>query len=150
MTRSGCIVFAVLALVVIAVCGLLLTGVIEFKGPYQRNVARIEVSGLHGAIRQYRLEYGLIPTNWYDDAETILRGLSGNNPRQIQFIVPFRSTEDEAGGFVDPWGRPYLVRIESDGVVVWSSGPNRVDDGGERDDIIERRVLAHPMQDTGG
>ncbi len=42
---------------------------------------------------------------------------------------------EPGSAFIDPWNSPYLFSKQDGGVVVYSSGPNKKDEGGSGDDI---------------
>src|SRR5207249_1350961 len=55
----------------------------------------------------------------------ILQALAGNNPWKRVFLVMGRST-NSVGEFVDPWGTPYKITVESNNrVTIRSAGENR-------------------------
>lgn len=128
---------------------------------------------------EYRMEYGVWPTRrgigrgdvrfgrrGIANREVVnaLRALEGkgneghaSNPRRIEFLragefTPGRAGLDEHGDFLDPWGTPYQVVLDTDmngvcdvadsiygggidgGMLVWSCGPDRKSDTG--DDVV--------------
>jgi hypothetical protein len=68
----------------------------------------------------------------------------GRPPASLDELV--RPTADYPDGFLgrnelptDPWGRVYAYKVEgAEQYVVWSFGPDGVDDGGTGDDIVQR------------
>ena len=95
-------------------------------------LVKIEMRSLLGALQYYETEYDKYPSG---SSSEMLHVLRGNNPKKKVFLsIPERST-DKTGEFVDPWGTPYRIIIEStNGVTIQSAGKNRI--FGDNDDVI--------------
>jgi hypothetical protein len=88
---------------------LLLPAVSKVREAHLRNQARLRCSVLGIAAERYRRQHGA----W---------------PDKLDLLVPHDAPQIE----VDPYtGAPLFLRRVDDGLVVYSVGPNRVDDGGK-------------------
>ena len=169
----GVVVGLVLILVSIVV-----PGWFAYQTRERRMAARADIFTLLSAGRHFYEEYNVWPSEGsgrvrdprygeeVPNAEVInvLRAVSGPgnpghsmNSKRIVFVeVPARvegwSGLDEEGSFLDPWGTPYQISIDTDldgscdiadsiyarrigeGMVVWSCGPDGVSDN--TDDIL--------------
>jgi hypothetical protein len=92
---------------------------------------QIEMRSLLGALQYYQAEYGKYPSG---NSAGILQALLGNNPKMQPFlVVPARST-NSTGQFIDPWGTPYEIVLESaNHVTIRSAGENKT--FGDKDDV---------------
>lgn len=86
------------------------------------------------------------------------RGLFGRYPTRdegLYAIVPFLQDDPPAPDLVDPWGMPYIYVPYDDGgfgmaavpkgkYLLYSSGPNRIDEGGGGDDISNLPEIYQP------
>jgi hypothetical protein len=139
-----------------------------------KSMAQQDVADLVAAAERFRVEYGYWPSPdmgtpndvRYGDEKgnemvlNILRAIDGpgneahqHNPNQVRYIVLGRkgwrrSGINDVGAFVDPWGTPYQIVLDTDlneivtladsiypnllgeGVAVWSLGPDRRSDTG--------------------
>jgi len=120
-----------------------------------------EISGLMSAIRTFYTDFHCFPieTNLISrpSVKAMLPFISGvgesevakkMNPRSIVYfnVWPHRILEAD---YVDPWGSPYTVILNTnesrkssigkwvftDNVTIWSNGPNKINDNGKKDDI---------------
>jgi prepilin-type N-terminal cleavage/methylation domain-containing protein len=126
--------------------------------------ARNDVQQIAAAIRAFDLEYGRMPVSnvsnssddnsgdfYTEDSKGIIKALTAQddtlNPRKIMFLEPRQAKNNksgvaEDGTFYDPWGKSYVIKLDSNyngkteyyGVrytkaIVFSFGPN-----GQRDD----------------
>ena len=60
--------------------------------------------------------------------------LDQDGDQAIQFLEAKPAEINQAGEFIDPWGSPYEIQV-GDTVLIYSCGPNRIDDRGGNDDI---------------
>lgn len=154
-----------LALVISAVLAGLFFPAVNPCNPQSRSAwARTDAAAIVAAVKAYNTEYGKYPgldhKGPFSDAESnafllrILRGIdTTRNPRRILFFSGKTATKSpevgtryrggfhpETGVFLDPWGNPYRIAIDSDydnqitspypddsppiqvGVIVWSLG----------------------------
>ena len=90
---------------------------------------RLEMDTFLMAMRGYEAAFGKYPSG---SATEILQALAGNSPWKRVFLVMGRST-NSFGEFVDPWGTPYKITVESNNrVIIRSAGVNR--SFGDKDD----------------
>ena len=80
-------------------------------------------------MQAYQAEFDKYPSG---SLAEIVQALVGNNPRKRVFLLTGRST-NSAGQFVDPWGTPYEITVESNKhVMIRCAGKSRV--FGDKDD----------------
>jgi prepilin-type N-terminal cleavage/methylation domain-containing protein len=127
-------------LVVITVIAILMALLFPaFKGVQdqaKRTQAKNDVTQIVTAVNAYYTEYGKYPMA-YDAADLTIDGLNGNtndklfnglrgqdplvNPKNIVFISPSaakdlanpRSGIGGNGQYYDPWGKPYVIRMDT-------------------------------------
>ena len=98
-----------------------------------RAQATQDVRWFNTAISAYLHEYGRAPSGTQSE---ILKTLMGENPRSIVFMEPSPKINLKDGRFLDPWGAPYKVEFLQNGFHwVYSTGKNKIDEGGHGDDI---------------
>jgi len=125
-------------LVVVAVIGILISIMMPSISSARRSAmkakAMTEMKSIETAIKSFYNEYGKLPApssvqqggadvlpnpdNTEPDKEIIriltATGKDGKaaNPREIMFLEPQGS--DQQGDFVDPWGKQYLIALDTD------------------------------------
>jgi type II secretory pathway pseudopilin PulG len=124
-------VVAALALVAVAVGG----GILGFH-QWRISRARHDVGVLTLALDGFARENGDYPRGTVAEICALLRGeaVNGQNPRKLDYVEAGAHEMNASGEFVDPWGTPYRIVIKST-ALVYSCGPNRVDEQGGGDDI---------------
>lgn len=94
------------------------------------------------ALRAYTAEFQEFPSGNYSQ---VLAALRGKNPQGITFLDASEEHVSEAGEFVDPWGRPFMitargtkyVRIRSAGRDgIFRKGSEKSDDYDSAGDLI--------------
>jgi hypothetical protein len=125
-----------------------------------------EISGLMTAIRTFYTDFNCLPieTNLISrpSVKAMLPFISGlgesevakkMNPRSIVYFNAWQHRRLE-GDYVDPWGSPYNVILNpkecrtnsigkwifTDNVIIWSNGPNKINDNGNKDDITSLNI----------
>lgn len=87
--------------------------------------ARHDLSTIQSGIVIYKLEYHSLPKSLDD------------------LLIKNANYPDGCLGMpelpMDPWGHGYRYKVQDDGYMVWSFGPNGADDQGEGDDIVKRK-----------
>lgn len=121
-------------LVVIAILSILITlgskGLRSARISAKKAQAMVEMQSIETAIKSYLNEYGKLPVEAGDQGasdpeadETFSRGIiniltgenTTDNPRKIEFLEPqFSSVSSSLGTFVDPWGEPYRIALDTD------------------------------------
>ncbi len=121
-------------LVVIAILSILITlgskGLRSARISAKKAQAMIEMQSIETAIKSYLNEYGKLPVEAGDHGasdpeadETFSRGIiniltgenTTDNPRKLEFLEPqFSSGSSSPGAFVDPWGVPYRIALDTD------------------------------------
>jgi type II secretory pathway pseudopilin PulG len=125
------LVFYLIAGSVITILVVMLIPAINSTGrPTQLQRAVIEMRIISDAMQAYRKQTGSYPTG---QTENILQQLRGTNDSGSHYLLhPYRrnySTND----YVDPWGTPYRIEVESEiNFVIRSAGKNG--EFGDRDD----------------
>lgn len=122
---------AAVALAVLVAAGLLASRALKI------SKARNDVQILALALDGFARENGDYPRGSLAEVCAMLRGESvrGQNPLRLDYIEARPEEMNAAGEFVDPWGMTYRIVVEPT-VVVYSCGPNRVDEQGVGDDIV--------------
>jgi len=164
--------WAMIAGVVLVVIALVLPGVWAWHRVRRMAMARADIRALMEACENFYGEYGIWPTphnGEYGDVRygrhfpnalvlniLLARDAQGNlghsvNTRRIAFldVAPYQqgwSGMDSSGEFIDPWGTPYQIVLDTDldnicqieysvygrredaGVVVWSCSRDRMSD----------------------
>ena len=85
--------------------------------------------GILSNLEAYRQKFGNYPAG---DSEAIMRALNGNNPVHWHAPPPPIASTNQAGIWLDEWGKAYEVR--TDPLLVKSAGPNGK--FGDKDDIV--------------
>ncbi len=76
------------------------------------------------AILNYQLEYDAPPPG-KTNAE-LIRALSGDNPRNIEFLNLKPDEIDPQGNLLDAWGTPFLIKvIDPKHPLIQSAGPDK-------------------------
>lgn len=132
-------------LVVIAIIGLLagliMTSTQAARRKASINKAKAEVAALESALEMYQQDMGEYPQG---DLKQAITALTVDNESQDWYgpYIEFKRDQlDSNGLFIDPWGTPYYYKAPAefnpnkDKYDLYSFGPNRQDDKGEKDDI---------------
>lgn len=105
------------------------------------DTTRAKLKQLETALERFSLRFGRLPTN-EEGLNALISGPQDMEDQQPTGAVPFQPLIQQAG-LVDAWGTPInyeLVEGDLEGTTrrfrIWSSGPNRVNDNGEGDDIL--------------
>jgi len=94
-------------------------------------IVKTEMQSLLSALQFYQVEFDRYPSG---GSSEILQALLGNNPKKRVFLSIGARSTNNTGQFVDPWGTPYEIRVESNNhVIVRSAGKNR--SFGDKDDV---------------
>jgi len=128
---------AALALSAVILClivvGLLFPTVSIGPSDAPKARAKNDVVQIKTAMQAFLVEYGQLPTG---NNSTLIRVLQGENAKRIVFFEPPLKQISKEGAFVDPWGVPYSFgRSASRYLWAYSSGKNKIDEGGHGDDI---------------
>ena len=116
---------------------LLVVGIVVGPPWWKRHRAQRDVEEIAFALRGFLGLYGHYPEG---DAAAIAAALTGKNPAgqspdKVPAIEASSQELSAKGEFVDPWGTPYRINVETDSPRVYSCGPNRTDEYGKGDDI---------------
>ena len=127
--------------ILIACAAALLIGGAIWLGPKATRYfkARHDVQAILIGLNTYQREHGSYPVGTAAELCGLLRGenFQGQNPRRLDYIEAMPQEMNAVGSFLDPWGTPYhIVTIPQP--LVYSCGPNRVDEQGRGDDIAAR------------
>jgi len=154
-------------LVVIAIIGILaailLTGVQAVQEGARRKRAAVEVRRLADAVRAYRQEYGKLPLQTSsppDETKKVDKELievltateeerpPKENPRRIVFLqlrpgdLDRDSSSDTYDEYPDPWHRPYIIAMDTDGDGEVIIDPTKVGRSGSKKHTLENRIVA--------
>jgi Type II secretion system (T2SS), protein G len=123
--RTGGMFALLFACIMIAIAT---KGLFFLNEQFNRTRAHTTVVSLAAAVKQYKAEYGSLPTG--TEAE-IVRALLGDNPRKIVFFEPRPKDLNADGELLDPWGTPYYFDFSDPKIQkIYSVGKNKSDDAG--------------------
>jgi general secretion pathway protein G len=109
----------------------------EIKETHQVSLARLEVTMLDVALREYKIDTGRYPPA---GNKNLVESLSGRySPARNRSYFDFTVATVRNGYVLDPWGTPYFYKPPANAsdadCLLYSSGPNRNDENGNGDDI---------------
>jgi hypothetical protein len=81
-----------------------------------------DVDNLFSALQKYRERVGTFPDGGNLE---VAKALQGANSKNVIVIVGNKTTLNDKGEFVDPWGTPLRIYFSNSGVLIRSAGPNR-------------------------
>jgi hypothetical protein len=83
-----------------------------------------DVEDLFTALQKYKERVGSYPTGGNLE---VSKALQGANSKNVIIIVGSskKSSQNEKGEIVDPWGTPLRIYFSDNGVLIRSAGPNR-------------------------
>lgn len=86
--------------------------------------ARDDIGAVHDVLASYESVFGQLPEGG-ENAE-ITRGLRGDNPKKLVFLVDGPGLLDPDGALLDRWGTPYVFHKLSGRLLeIRSAGPDR-------------------------
>lgn len=119
-------------LTVIAILVILFTlgskGIRSARLAAKKAQAQVEMKSIETAVKSYAAHYGKLPVDAAQQGVAepvvnaafsagIIRTLTAedakNNPAEMIFLDP-QSGASSAGTFLDPWGKPYLIYLDTD------------------------------------
>ena len=94
-------------------------------------IVKIDMQSLVFALKHYQADFDKYPSG---GSSEILQALLGDNPEKRVFLTIGARSSNNACQFIDPWGTPYEIHVESTNhVIVRSAGKNR--SFGDKDDV---------------
>ena len=81
-----------------------------------------EVENIFVALQKYKEQVGTFPTGGNLE---VAKALQGHNPKNVIVIVGSKTSVNERGEFLDPWGTPLRIYFSDTGILIRSAGPNR-------------------------
>jgi hypothetical protein len=81
-----------------------------------------DVDNLFSALQKYKEKVGVYPTGGNLE---VCKALNGKNDKNVMVIVGPKTTLNDKGEFVDPWGSPLRIYFSDSGILIRSAGPNR-------------------------
>jgi hypothetical protein len=81
-----------------------------------------DVENLFTALQKYKERVGTYPIGGNSE---VSKALQGANPKNVIVIVGRKTTMNDKGEFIDPWGTPLRIYFSDTGVLIRSAGPNR-------------------------
>jgi hypothetical protein len=108
--------------------------------PREARDTRVTVFTLRHALEVYHSRIGLplAPSNELIVAVLEGKNITGLNPQQEKLIVFSHQKLDKKGRLLDTWDRPiHFLTNSTPGqtLLVYSVGPNGIDEGGRGDDV---------------
>lgn len=86
------------------------------------NAFNADVENLFVALEKYKEQVGSFPTGGNLE---VAKALSGHNPKNVIVIVGAKTSVNDKGEFLDPWGTPLRIYFSDTGILIRSAGPNR-------------------------
>ena len=123
-------------LLMAALSFLIIVAYISYEKLKQENIekslaAKRQLAPIIQALREYRADHGTYPSGSNADMVKALQSIgAGDRPYR-----KFQPSELSEGLLIDPWRKPYVYRSTGETSLIYSTGPNRVDDSGLGDDI---------------
>ena len=112
---------------------------------------RSTISGLNMALDRYKHDFGQFPKGTSKDISNELTGfrdspskpddiyLNSSKWRGPYFGEGYRFKDSQRNqAILDPWGKPYNFDFKNDEIIIWSCGPNRINENGKGDDISNK------------
>ena len=100
-----------------------------------RAKAANETNQIQTACLAYYAEYGQMPDS--PENSRLIKSLTGDSPRKIQFLVLNPRDLNSKGEMIDPLGTPFRITFDADSTVhVTSAGPDKV--FGTADDLTNQ------------
>jgi hypothetical protein len=84
------------------------------------------------ALEEYRADHGAYPTG---SNANMVKALKGSKKGKNVPYYTFSPKILAEGRLKDPWDQPCVYRSTGEAALLYSTGPNRTDDNGLRDDI---------------
>lgn len=81
-----------------------------------------DVENIFVALQKYKEQVGTFPTGGNLE---VAKALQGHNPKNVIVIVGSKTSVNERGEFLDPWGTPLRIYFSDTGILIRSAGPNR-------------------------
>lgn len=81
-----------------------------------------DVENLFLSLQKYKEQVGSYPTGGNLE---VARALEGHNPKNVIVIVGAKTSVNDKGEFLDPWGTPLRIYFSDTGILIRSAGPNR-------------------------
>ncbi len=95
---------------------------------------RYDINQLLIAIETFRHKYNYWPPFAETNNLELVSVLSGSNTHKLVFIELIKLEKDK--GFMDAWGNSYhFMILDKTNIMLWSDGPNGVDEKCRGDDI---------------
>lgn len=100
----------------------------------KQSIASLQIHALHQSIRAFENEYGMSPNGGNAATITLLTTPTNMQGHSVVFLILDKSSLNQKGEMVDPWGTPYRIDARDKGQLeIQSAGPNKV--FGDNDDI---------------
>ena len=120
-----------------ALCFLIVVAYISYEKVKQDNIrktlaATAELKLILEALGRYRADHGAFPDG---SAGAMVRALQSSREGQDAPYFKFPPERLMDGMLADPWGSPYLYISSGDTILLYSAGPNRIDENGLGDDV---------------
>lgn len=83
-----------------------------------------EIGRLQAGVVTYQIEQGRLPATLDELTAATETYSNGFLPNPARGLVP------------DPWGNPFVYRVDGEDFALYSAGPDGIDNGGEGDDVV--------------
>lgn len=100
----------------------------------QKMATRAEVGALSRALHLYVIEHRELPGDTGGLIAALQRTRADDQP-----FYPFSRARLRQGGYEDDFGRPYRYLVRRNQALIYSVGPNGIDEEGEGDDVKDDR-----------
>jgi hypothetical protein len=80
------------------------------------------VENLFVALQKFKEQTGTFPLGGNLE---VAKALQGRNSKNVIVIVGSKTSVNDRGEFLDPWGTPLRIYFSDTGILIRSAGPNR-------------------------
>jgi len=120
-----------------ALCLLIVIAYVSYEKIKQENIEKVnrtraQLSVIAGAINVYKSDYGEYPPA---GNSSMLKALRSRKINEESEYLELDGLTTNSGVILDPWDSPYVYISSGETALLYSAGPNKVDDEGIGDDI---------------
>ncbi len=119
----------VVVIIIGLLAGIVSVRVFSYLNEAKINKAKTDLSAIANALELFRLDNGVYPPTEEGLKALIEKTSSGVNWREGGYLSK-RSIPK------DPWGEEYVYKFDGENFIIYSKGPNRIDEQGSGDDIV--------------
>lgn len=131
MKERGFTLVEIMVVVIILglLAGLVSVRVFSYLKEAKVNKAKADLQTISNALELYRLDNGVYPSTDEGLRALIEKTESGINWRDGGYLTKRKIPKD-------PWGEEYVYKYDGENFIIYSKGPNRIDENGSGDDVV--------------